>query len=148
MKVNDKAPDFETINQNGEKVKLSNFLGKKVILYFYPKDSTPTCTTQACNLRDNYIDLKNAGYEVLGVSIDSQKMHQKFIAKYELPFDLLVDESKEIVEKYGVWKMKKLYGREYMGTARTTFIIDENGIIEEVIEKVESAKHSIQILKN
>lgn len=116
------------------------------MLYFYPKDSTPTCTEQACNLRDNYDALINKGFVVLGISTDSEKSHQKFIKKYNLPFDLLADNEMKIVQDYGVWGEKQMFGKKYMGTIRTTFIIDENGIIEEIIEKVEAKNHSTQIL--
>ena len=143
--IGQKAPGFETINQDGTTVKLSDYLGKKVVLYFYPKDNTPTCTTQACNLRDNYQSLMAKGYTVLGVSIDNAKSHLKFKTKFELPFDLLDDSSQKMVNDYGVWVEKMMYGKKYMGTARTTFIINENGIISDIIEKVESKRHSEQI---
>lgn len=142
-----KAPNFECQNQNNQTVKLSDYLGQKVVLYFYPKDNTPTCTEEACNLRDNYKQLKKQGYKLFGVSPDSVKKHQNFIAKYELPFDLLADESLKMCHDYDVWGPKKLYGREYMGVYRTTFIIDEKGYIEEVIDKVESKNHAAQIMK-
>ncbi|MCP9770265.1 thioredoxin-dependent thiol peroxidase [Lacihabitans sp. LS3-19] len=145
LEIGQKAPNFETINQNGETVKLSDFAEKKVVLYFYPKDNTPTCTTQACNLRDNYQSLMAKGYTVLGVSIDNAKSHLKFKTKFELPFDLLDDSSQKMVNDYGVWVEKMMYGKKYMGTARTTFIIDENGNISDIIEKVESKRHSEQI---
>ncbi len=146
LTIGDKAPDFEVNNQNSEKTKLSDFKGKKVVLYFYPKDNTPGCTAESCNLRDNYQELKTAGYEILGVSPDSEKSHQNFIKKYELPFTLLVDTEKDILQKYEVWKEKSMYGRKYMGTVRTTFIIDENGRIERIIEKVNTKDHTNQIL--
>ena len=146
LTIGDKAPDFEVNNQNSEKTKLSDFKGKKVVLYFYPKDNTPGCTAESCNLRDNYQELKAAGYEILGVSPDSEKSHQNFIKKYELPFTLLVDTEKDILQKYDVWKEKSMYGRKYMGTVRTTFIIDENGRIERIIEKVNTKDHTNQIL--
>jgi thioredoxin-dependent peroxiredoxin len=139
------APDFSALNQKGETITLSGLKGKKVIIYFYPKDNTPGCTTQACNLKDNYDALLAKGYVVLGVSIDNAKSHQKFIDKYELPFDLLVDTEKELVEKYGVWVEKSMYGKQYMGTARVTFVIDENGIITDVIDKVVTKDHAAQI---
>src|SRR4051794_3479946 len=129
------APQFEGIDQNGEKVSLSNFKGKKVILYFYPKDDTPGCTAQACNLRDNYHELLANGYQVIGISTDSVKSHKKFENKYELPFPLIADEDRKIVDQYGVWGQKQFMGRIYDGTHRTTFLIDENGIIKKVIEK-------------
>lgn len=147
LKIGDTAPDFETRDQQGSVVHLSDYRGKKVVLYFYPKDDTPGCTAQACDLRDNYSALKQAGYEVFGVSVDDEKSHQKFIAKYELPFTLLADTDKQLVEAYGVWVEKSMYGRKYMGTARTTFLIDENGIITNIIEKVDTKKHTNQILK-
>jgi len=146
LNIGDKAPDFEVNNQNSEKTKLSDFKGKKVVLYFYPKDNTPGCTAESCNLRDNYQQLKAAGYEILGVSPDSEKSHQNFINKYELPFTLLVDTEKYILQKYDVWKEKSMYGRKYMGTVRTTFIIDEDGRIERIIEKVNTKDHTNQIL--
>ena len=146
--VGDVAPDFEVKNQHGEPVKLSDYLGKKVVLYFYPKDDTPGCTAQACNLRDNYQALLKQGYVVLGVSIDNEKKHQKFIQKYELPFPLLADTEHEIVKKYDVWQEKSMYGRKYMGTMRYTFVIDEEGKIEDIITKVDTKEHAAQILKN
>lgn len=142
-----KAPDFTTTDQDGKQVKLSDFKGKKVVLYFYPKDQTPGCTAEACNLRDNYTLLQKQGYEVLGVSTDSEKSHQKFIAKEKLPFRLLADVDKTVHNKYGTWVEKSMYGRKYMGTARVTFIIDEKGIINEIIEKVDTKNHTNQILK-
>jgi thioredoxin-dependent peroxiredoxin len=147
LNIGDKAPEFEGKDQNGNTVKLSDYRGKKVILYFYPKDDTSGCTAQACNLRDNYSDLKKEGYEVIGVSIDSEKSHQKFIGKYELPFTLIADTEKQIVEQYGVWQEKSMYGRKYMGTMRYTFVIDENGVIQDIITKVKTAEHTGQILK-
>ncbi|WP_254529554.1 MULTISPECIES: thioredoxin-dependent thiol peroxidase [unclassified Sphingobacterium] len=145
LKVGDKAPQFTSKNQNGEEIKLSDFKGKKVILYFYPKDNTPGCTTEACNFRDNYQSLLKDGFEVIGVSIDSEQSHQKFISKFELPFNLVSDEDKKIVEDYGVWVEKNMYGKKYMGTARTTFIIDEKGIIQQIIKKVDNKNASQQI---
>lgn len=145
LKVGDKAPQFTSKNQNGEEIKLSDFKGKKVILYFYPKDNTPGCTTEACNFRDNYQSLLKDGFEVIGVSIDSEQSHQKFISKFELPFNLISDEDKKIVEDYGVWVEKNMYGKKYMGTARTTFIIDEKGIIQHIIKKVDNKNASQQI---
>jgi len=147
LSVGDSAPDFETKDQNGQPLKLSDYRGKKVVLYFYPKDDTSGCTAQACDLRDNYADLRAAGYEVLGVSVDGEKSHQKFIGKYDLPFSLIADTDKQVVEAYDVWKEKSMYGRKYMGTARTTFLIDENGIITDIIDKVDTKKHTEQILK-
>jgi peroxiredoxin Q/BCP len=146
LQVGDKAPAFTAKDQNGNEVKLSDFKGEKVILYFYPKDNTPTCTTQACNLRDNYHSLLKKGYKVLGVSADNEKSHLKFIKKFNLPFPLLADTEHAIIEAYGVWGEKTLFGRNYMGVLRTTFVIDKKGIIEEIIQKVESQRHSDQIL--
>ncbi|MFN3589423.1 MAG: thioredoxin-dependent thiol peroxidase [Spirosomataceae bacterium] len=146
VEIGQKAPLFVGVNQKGEEIHLTNFLGKKVILYFYPKDNTPGCTAQACNLKDNYEQLLAAGYVVLGVSPDSVKSHVKFIDKFSLPFDLLADESHEIAELYGVWVEKSMYGRTYMGIARTTFVINEAGIIEEIIQKVDTKNHSAQLL--
>lgn len=145
LEIGDKAPEIIAKNQNGEKLKLSNYLGKKVILYFYPKDNTPGCTTEACNFRDNYEELLKDGFEVLGVSTDSEQSHVKFISKFELPFDLLADEDKKIVTDYGVWIEKNMYGRKYMGTARTTFIINEEGIIDHIIKKVDNKNATQQI---
>ena len=142
-----KAPDFKTTDQDGKEVKLTDFKGKKVVLYFYPKDMTSGCTAEACNLRDNYKLLQKQGYEVLGVSTDDEKSHQKFIAKEKLPFRLLADTNKSLHTKYGTWVEKSMYGRKYMGTARVTFIIDENGVLEEVIGKVDTKNHTGQILK-
>ncbi len=146
LQIGDTAPDFNVNDQKGNPVKLSDFLGKKIVLYFYPKNNTPGCTAEACNLRDNYEALQKAGYTVLGVSTDNEKSHKKFIEKQELPFTLLADVDKEIHEKYGTWVEKQMYGRKYMGTARVTFLIDENGKIEEIIEKVKSKDHAAQIL--
>ena len=146
LSIGDKAPSINSIDQNGNKITLDQYLGKKVVLYFYPKDMTPGCTTQSCNLRDNYDDLINAGYVVLGCSADSPKRHQKFIEKYNLPFSLVSDEDQKVVQDYGVWGLKKFMGREYMGITRTTFVIDENGKISQIIEKVKTKEHSSQIL--
>lgn len=147
LKQGDKAPDFLAKDQNGNTIKLGDFKGKKVILYFYPKDNTPGCTNEACNFRDNYEMLQSKGFEVIGVSTDSEKSHQKFINKHNLPFTLLVDEEKELVNKYGVWGPKKFMGREYDGLHRTTFVIDEKGEILEVIKKVDTKNSSAQVLK-
>lgn len=149
MKVGDKAPDYLGINQDGEKIHLSNYKGKKVVLYFYPKDSTPGCTAQACNLRDNYQALREEGYEVIGVSIDDEKSHQRFIEKNNLPFTLIADTEKELVQQFGVWGEKKNFGKTYMGTFRTTFIINEEGIIERIIgpKEVKTKEHTAQILE-
>ena len=145
LEIGQKAPDFSAKNQHGETVHLSDFKGKKVILYFYPKDNTPGCTTEACNFRDNYQSLKKDGFEIIGVSVDNEASHQKFISKHELPFQLLVDEDKSLVEAYGVWVEKNMYGKKYMGTARTTFVIDADGIIQHIIKKVDNKNASQQI---
>lgn len=145
LEIGQKAPDFSARNQKGETVHLSDFKGKKVILYFYPKDNTPGCTTEACNFRDNYQSLKKDGFEIIGVSVDGEASHQKFISKHELPFQLLVDEDKSLVEAYGVWVEKNMYGKKYMGTARTTFVIDADGIIQHIIKKVDNKNASQQI---
>jgi peroxiredoxin Q/BCP len=147
LKVGAKAPDFKGIDQNGNTVSLKDFKGKKVVLYFYPKDNTPGCTAQACNLRDNYSALQKQGFEIIGISSDSVKSHQNFIKKFELPFTLLSDPDQTIQNLYGVWGEKSMYGKTYMGTIRTTFVIDEKGKIEEVIEKVNTKEHSAQLLK-
>ena len=148
MNIGDKAPEILGLNENGEEIRLSHYQGKKIALYFYPKDSTSGCTAQACNLRDNYAELRQAGYEVIGVSVDDAKSHQKFIAKNELPFTLIADTDKKLVEQFGVWGEKSMYGRKYMGTFRTTFIINEEGIIERIIlpKQVKTKEHSKQIL--
>jgi len=145
LKPGDKAPAFTAKNQHGETISLSDFKGKKVILYFYPKDNTPGCTTEACNFRDNYQSLLADGFEVIGVSTDSQQSHQKFIRKYDLPFNLLADEDQKIVTDYGVWTEKNMFGYKYMGTARRTFLIDENGIITHIIKKVRNAAAAQQV---
>ncbi|SNC60855.1 peroxiredoxin Q/BCP [Hymenobacter gelipurpurascens] len=144
--VGDQAPAFEAKDQNGTTHRLADYAGRKVALYFYPKDDTSGCTAQACNLRDNYQSLLSAGIQVLGVSIDGEKSHQKFATKYELPFPLLIDEDKQLVEAYGVWQEKSMYGRKYMGTMRYTFLIDEQGLIEKVITKVDTKNHAAQLL--
>ncbi len=146
LKAGDKAPEFEGKDENGNLIKSSDLRGKKIVLYFYPKDNTPGCTAQSCNLRDNYEELQKQGYVVLGVSQDSEKSHQKFIAKHELPFSLLVDTDHTIHNLFGTWGEKKMYGKTYMGTLRTTFVIDEEGVISEVIEKVKTKDHTAQIL--
>ncbi|HEY8401135.1 MAG TPA: thioredoxin-dependent thiol peroxidase [Cytophagaceae bacterium] len=147
LKVGDKAPDFTGKDQNGNTVKLKDFKGIKVVLYFYPKDNTPGCTAQACDLRDNYALLMKNNYQVIGVSGDDEKSHKKFADKFNLPFPLIADPDKKINELYGVWREKSMYGRTYMGTVRTTFIIDEKGVISEIIEKVKTKDHTSQILK-
>ena len=147
LKVGSQAPNVQTKNQNGEDVDFSLLRGRKIILYFYPKDNTPGCTSQACNLRDNYDKLMNDGYLLFGISPDSEKSHKKFIEKFQLPFDLLIDEDHKIAESYGVWVEKQMYGKQYMGIARTTFIIDSNGMIEEIIQKVDTKNHFEQIIR-
>ena len=146
LKKGDIAPDFSAINQNGKTIRLKDYRGKKLVLYFYPKDNTPGCTTQSCNLRDNYIFLQKQGYEIIGISQDSIKSHQKFIEKQSLPFDLISDEDHKVHHLFGTWDLKKFMGKEYMGTIRTTFVIDEKGIIINIIEKVKTADHTAQIL--
>ncbi len=147
LKEGDKAPNFKGTDQHGNTISLSALKGKKVILYFYPHDNTPTCTDQACNLRDNYQVLLQKGFTVIGVSTDSEKSHQKFSSKYDLPFPLLPDEDRKIVEAYGVWGEKKFMGRIFDGTHRTTFLINEKGIIEKIIDKVHSKTHAEEILE-
>jgi thioredoxin-dependent peroxiredoxin len=147
LQVGDKAPDFRVNDQNGNPVRLSDLKGKKVILYFYPKDMTPGCTAEACSLRDNYRSMQKQGYEVLGISTDDEKLHRKFIEKEKLPFRLLADTEKQVHNSYGTWVEKNMYGRKYMGTARVTFVINENGIIDEIISKVDTKNHAAQILK-
>ena len=146
LKIGDTAPEINSVDQNNESITLEQFKGKKVVLYFYPKDMTPGCTVQSCNLRDNYKVLLEKGYAVLGCSIDSPARHVKFIEKYDLPFSLISDEDKKVVEDYGVWGLKKFMGKEYMGINRTTFIINEKGEIEDIIEKVNTKDHTSQIL--
>lgn len=147
LKEGMQAPAFEGTDQEGRKISLNDYKGKKVVLYFYPKDNTPGCTAEACNLRDNYDELLKEGYAVVGVSIDSEKSHKNFAAKYSLPFPLIADTSKKICTDYDVWKQKSLYGKSFLGIVRTTFIIDEKGIIEKVISKVETNNHYDQIIK-
>jgi thioredoxin-dependent peroxiredoxin len=147
LEVGQLAPEFEAKIETGATIKLSDYRGKKVVLYFYPKDATPGCTAQACNLRDNYDALLSAGYLVLGISSDDEKSHKKFIEKQSLPFPLIADTDLKVHEAYGTWVEKSMYGRKYMGTARTTFVIDEEGKIAEVIEKVDTKNHTAQILK-
>lgn len=146
LKIGDTAPAINSVDQNNENITLEQFKGKKVVLYFYPKDMTPGCTVQSCNLRDNYKVLLEKGYAVLGCSVDSPARHVKFIEKYDLPFSLISDEDKKVVEDYGVWGLKKFMGKEYMGINRTTFIINEKGEIEDIIEKVNTKDHTSQIL--
>ena len=146
LKVGDKAPAIKAKDQNGNEITLAQFKGKKVVLYFYPKDSTPGCTKEACSFRDNHKVLTKKGYVVIGVSNDSEKSHVKFIEKYELPFPLIADTDHKVVEDYGVWGLKKFMGREYMGINRMTFVIDEKGKIERIIEKVNTEEAAEQIL--
>lgn len=145
--VGDKAPAFKSIDQNGQPISLADYKGKKLALFFYPKDNTPTCTKQACNLSENWQSLQDAGIEVVGISVDGEKSHKSFAQKFNLSYPLVVDENKSIVEAYGVWGEKKMYGRAYMGTHRVTFLINEKGKIDHIIDKVEAAKHAAQILK-
>ena len=149
MNIGTKAPDLLGLNEKGEEIRLSQYAGKKLVLYFYPKDSTSGCTTEACNLRDNYAELRRAGYEVVGVSVDSAASHQKFIAKHELPFPLIADTEKTLVEAFGVWGEKSMYGRKYMGTFRTTFIINEEGVVERIFlpKEIKVKEHAEQIMR-
>lgn len=144
--IGSKAPDFNSVDQNGNIIKLSDFGGKKLILYFYPKDNTPGCTSEACGLRDGYEKLVKLGFEVVGVSPDSQKSHQSFISKFDLPFKLISDTDHSVAQLYGAWGEKKMYGRTYEGILRTTFIINEKGLIEHIFTKVDTADHVNQIL--
>jgi peroxiredoxin Q/BCP len=146
LKAGDKAPDFTAKDQNGKEISLAQFKGTQVILYFYPKDDTPGCTAEACDFRDNYQSLQGKGFQVIGVSTDDEKSHKKFETKYSLPFPLIADADKQIVEAYGVWVEKSMYGKKYMGTARTTFIIDGDGVIKNIIEKVDTKNSSQQVL--
>jgi peroxiredoxin Q/BCP len=147
LKEGDKAPAFSGKDQDGKKVSLSDFKGKKLVLYFYPEDDTPTCTIQACNLRDNYSLLKKEGFEVIGVSPDDAKKHKKFEAKYKLPFTLIADTANVILEKYGVWDQKKMFGHEYMGVLRTTFVINEKGIIRKIFLRPKNKAHAEEIVE-
>jgi peroxiredoxin Q/BCP len=147
LKEGSKAPAFKAKDQNDKPVSLSDYAGKKVVLYFYPEDDTPTCTVQACNLRDNYSLLKKNGFVVLGVSPDEPKKHKKFETKYDLPFTLVADPEHTIIDKYGVWGEKQLYGRNYMGLIRTTFLIDEKGVIRKIFNKPKSKEHTEEILE-
>lgn len=147
LKEGSKAPIFNGIDQNGREVSLKDFAGKKLILYFYPKDDTPGCTAEACNLRDNYDDLIKQGYAIVGVSPDNEKSHKRFSGKFSLPFPLIADTDKKILNDYGVWGEKMMYGKIYLGVIRTTFIINEKGIIEKIISKVETVGHAEQIIK-
>lgn len=147
LKAGDKAPNFSAKDEQGNTVSLSDYKGKKLVIFFYPKASTPTCTTEACNLRDHYADLKDKGYEVLGVSADSAKRQANFKNKYDFPYPLLADEDKEVIKAFDVWGVKKFMGRTFDGIHRVTFVIDENGIIEKVIDKVKAKIHTDQILE-
>lgn len=147
LKIGDKAPEFKGLDQIGNRLKLEDFTGSKLILYFYPKDNTPGCNNEACNLRDNYQMWLDKGYKVVGVSPDSQASHQKFIMKFDLPFPLISDTDKVIIKEYGAWGPKKLYGREYEGLLRSTFVINENGIIDQIFMKVKTKDHTNQILE-
>ena len=147
LNIGDKMPYFEVVDQDGNKVTSDNFIGKKTIIYFYPKDNTSGCTTEACNLRDNHQVLQAQGYNVVGVSKDSAASHKKFADKYELPFTLLADTSTQMLQTFGAWGEKKMYGKTVMGTIRKTFIFDENGVLTEIIEKVDTKNHADQILK-
>ncbi len=146
LQVGDKAPAFKAKNEKGETVSLADYKGKKLVLYFYPKDDTPGCTAEACDLRDNYQSFQSQGYEILGVSPDNEAKHQKFIAKHELPFSLLADTDNVVATAFGTWGEKSMYVKKYMGILRTTFVIDEKGKIEKVIEKVDTKKHTAQLL--
>lgn len=149
LNIGDKIPDILGINQDGETVKSSDYAGQKLVLYFYPKDSTPGCTAEACSFRDNFSKLRKAGYLILGVSVDDQKAHKKFIEKQQLPFPLIADTDKKLVEAFGVWGEKTFMGRKFMGTVRTTFLIDESGAIEQIIgpKEIKTKEHAEQILK-
>lgn len=149
MNIGDKAPEILGLNEKGEEIRLSDYKGRKVVLYFYPKDMTSGCTAQACNLRDNYDALRQAGYEVIGVSINDAKSHQKFIEKNALPFTLIADTDLKLVQEFEVWGEKSMCGRKYMGTFRTTFLINEEGVIERIIspKEVKTKDHAAQILK-
>lgn len=148
LKIGDQIPEILGINQDGKEVRSIDYSGQKLILYFYPKDSTPGCTAQACSFRDNFSELRKAGYQILGVSVDNEKSHKKFIEKQQLPFPLIADVDKKLVEAFGVWGEKTLAGRKYMGTFRTTFLIDENGVIENIIgpKEIKTKEHAEQIL--
>lgn len=147
LKAGDKAPDFSARDEQGNTISLSDYKGKKLVIFFYPKASTPTCTTEACNLRDNFKELKDKGYDILGVSADSAKRQSNFKEKYNFPYPLLADEGKEVIKAFGVWGEKKFMGRTFDGIHRVTFVIDENGIIEKVIDKVKAKIHTEQILE-
>lgn len=147
LQPGDKAPAFKGKNQDGKTVSLSDYKGKKLVLYFYPEDDTPTCTVQACNLRDNYLLLKKEGFEIVGISPDEISKHKKFEAKYQLPFTLIADPDHQIIDRYGVWGEKHLYGRKYMGLHRTTFVLDEKGIIRKIFLRPKNKAHAEEIVK-
>ena len=148
LKAGDKLPTFSGLNQEGKTVKSSDFKGKKLVVFFYPQANTPTCTVEACNLSDNYSELEKAGYKLLGISADSVKKQKNFQTKYSFPYDVIADENREIIQKFGVWQEKKTFGKTYMGIVRTTFIFDEDGICVRVIDKVKSKEAAAQILEN
>jgi peroxiredoxin Q/BCP len=148
LKIGDEAPAFKAVDQDGNPISLKDYIGKKLVLYFYPKDDTPGCTAEACNLRDNYDLLLKKGYKIIGVSADDDRAHKKFIEKYVLPFPLIPDKDKKILKAYGAWGKKKLYGREYDGILRTTYVISEEGRIEKIFTKVDTKNHTEQILGN
>ena len=148
LKAGDKIPTFSGLNQEGETVKSSDFKGKKLVVFFYPQANTPTCTVEACNLSDNYSELEKAGYKLLGISADSVKKQKNFHTKYSFPYDVIADENREIIQKFGVWQEKKTFGKTYMGIVRTTFIFDEDRICVRVIDKVKSKEAAAQILEN
>ena len=147
LTIGQKAPAFTGKDQNGKAISLKDYLGKKVVIYFYPQDDTPTCTVQACNLRDNYALLKKEGFTIIGISPDAEAKHKKFETKYNLPFTLIADDKLKIIEKYNVWGEKKLYGRAYMGLHRTTFLLDEKGIIKHLFLKPKSKQHAEEIIE-
>jgi len=147
LKIGDKAPAFKGVDQDGKEVKLEHFRGRKLVIYFYPKDNTPGCTAEACNIRDNYTEFLENGYAVVGVSADSEKTHRNFIAKYDLPFPLISDPEKEIIQAFGAWGEKSMYGKKYMGIMRMTFIISEDGFVEKIIDKVKTKDHTKQIFE-
>ncbi len=146
LKIGDKAPEISGIDQNGKPISFSDFKGKKVVLYFYPKDNTPGCTDEACSLRDGFSDFQKLGYEIVGVSADSEKSHKGFAEKHNLPFRLIADTEKAVIKAYGAWGEKKMYGKSYDGIIRSTFVISENGIIESIVEKVDTKNHAKQVM--
>lgn len=147
LSVGDLAPAIEAVDQEGKKITLEDYRGKKIVLYFYPKDNTPGCTAESCDLRDHYDRFLKEGFEIIGVSADSEKSHQNFIEKYQLPFRLIADTERKVLEDYGAWGEKKMYGKAYMGILRKTFVIDEKGIIIKIIDKVNTKEHSTQIFE-